>query len=108
MVGELFAPFVPIGGCECYCISVRKAFIQIVVSGFTLRKALACLDGLVHYDLDDSGVCIDRVRVFSAVVSFNMHDVVGVFLADEVLDYVNAVEGLGEEVFFSHFVPPFF
>ena len=107
-MGELFAPFVPIGGCESYCISVRKAFIQIVVSGFTLRKALACLDGLVHGDLDDPTVCIDRVRVFSAVVSFNMHDVVGVFLADEVLDYVNAVEGLGEEVFFSHFVPPFF
>lgn len=107
-MGELFTPFVPIGGCEGYGITVWEAFIEVVVSGFALRKPLTLPVGLVYGDLDDSAVCIDGVGVFSAVVSFYMHNVVGEFLADEVLDDVHAVEGLGEKVFFSHFVPPFF
>lgn len=64
LVGKLFAPFVPKGGCEGYGISVWETFIEVVVSGFALRKPLALFVGLVYGDLDDSAVCIDGVGVF--------------------------------------------
>ena len=47
-MGELFAPFLPIGGCECYCISVRKAFIQIAM----LKKGYMSLDDLTDEEID--------------------------------------------------------
>ena len=107
-MSELLSAFVPICGCEGYGITVRETFVKVVVSGFAFRKPLTLRIGLVHGDLDDSAVSIDGIGGFSAVVSFYLHNVVGKFLADEVLDDVHAVESIGEEVFFSHFVPPFF
>lgn len=107
-MSELLSALVPKGGCEGYGITVWETFVKVVVSGFAFWKPLSLFVGLVHCDLDDSAVCIDGVGVFSSVVSFYMHYVVGEFLADEVLDDVHTVGGLGEEVFFSHFVPPFF
>lgn len=62
-MGELFAPFVPSGSCEGYGITVRKSFVEVVVSGFAFRKPLALPVGLVHGDLDDSAVRIDGVGV---------------------------------------------
>ena len=64
-------------------------------------------EGLFYGNGDDCAVSMNRVGRFSAVITFDMCDVVWVLKADDVGYDVHTVEGLGEEVVFSHCLPPF-
>ena len=111
--------------CDGFFLGFRRAFVLEVkhckldgiavwdspVKEVNLSAAAGQLgsggEGLLHCDGDDCAVTMDGVGCFSAVITFDMGDVVGVLKADDVGYDVHTVEGLGEEVVFSHCLPPF-
>ena len=104
--GEVFAALVVVGGSKGYGVSVQHLAIGIVIAGDVVGH-LGSFDGdAVQVDFNDAAIGPDGVGAFAAVTAPDVHDVIRVLFADEVLDDVGTAQGSAEKPFLSHSAGP--
>ena len=105
-LGEFLSALVIISGSEGEGVTVEQLAVGVVESCLVVREAPAFDGNAVHRHFDDAAVGPDGVGALPAVGAGDAHHEVGKFLADEVLDDVHTVQGLGEKIFLSHWAGP--